>query len=392
MDRFDKKRFKTALLFAAAVILIYAVVMNIGSLGGLIGKIGDIFSPIVAGTVIALILGTPMALFERFLDFLNAKSKLKKKLPEKAVHMISLILTYILAGVALSFVIMVLIPALVDSVNEISRAVESAYPKVLAFLEKQDIKTDDIRAIIDGLDFKSVVSTLTSNAGTIVNTLLSSVSGIFSGLVNAFTATIFSIYLLSNKKRLHKQYLKIVDAYFSERIAPKVKYVVKLVITTFTKFFSGQFLEAIILGLIFFIAMNIFGFPYAPVISMIIGITAFIPYVGAFIGCAIGALLIIFQSPMRALLFIVMFLIIQQLENNLIYPRVVGTSVGLPAMWTFTALIVGGAMYGVVGMLVFIPLASIIYTLVKNDVTSRLKAKAKKKAMEEAEQSEADPQ
>lgn len=379
MNGFDKKRFKTALLFAAAVILIYAVIMNIGRLGGLITRIGDVFAPIIAGTVMALILGTPMAFFERFLNFLNAKSKFKKKLPEKAVHFISMILTYILAGMALSFVIIVLIPALTDSVNEIARAVERAYPKVLAFLEKQDIRTDDIKAIVDSLDIRSILSTVTSNAGAIVGTLMSSVSGIFSGIINAVTAVIFSVYLLANKKILRRQFNKLLDAYGSERTAPKIKYVVDLVITTFSKFFSGQFLEAIILGVIFFIAMSIFGFPYAPVISMIIGITAFIPYVGAFIGCAIGVLLILFQSPMKALLFIVMFLIIQQLENNLIYPRVVGTSVGLPAIWTFTALIVGGAMYGVVGMLIFIPLASILFTLVKNDVASRLKIRAEEK-------------
>jgi predicted PurR-regulated permease PerM len=132
--------------------------------------------------------------------------------------------------------------------------------------------------------------------------------------------------------------------------------------------------------------MTVFGFPYAPVISVVIGVTAFIPYVGAFIGCIVGVLLIMMVSPMRALIFVVMFLIIQQLENNLIYPRVVGGSIGLPAMWTFAALIIGGAVYGVVGMLVFIPLASIIYTLVKNDVSARLKAKKAKAA--EADETE----
>jgi predicted PurR-regulated permease PerM len=190
---------------------------------------------------------------------------------------------------------------------------------------------------------------------------------------------IFSIYLLANKRNLRRQSRKLISAYFPEKTAPKVQYVFDLVITTFSKFFSGQCLEAIILGLIFFIVLSITGFPYAPVISLIIGVTAFIPYVGAFIGCAVGVLLILMQSPMRALIFVAVFLVIQQLENNLIYPRVVGTSIGLPAMWTFAALIVGGAADGVVGMLVFITVASILYTLIRKDVNAKLRVKNEKK-------------
>lgn len=379
MDKNEKKKFKTALLFVTAVILIYTAVTNVGKLGGLITATYNILSPLLMGVLLSLILGTPMAKFERLFTFLNRKSKLKKKLPEKAITLISLILSYLLAVVALSFVIGILIPAVVDSVNEIAKAIEAAYPKVIAFFEESGFDTSDLKAIIESIDFKTVWETFTSNAGTIVDTLLHSVNGIISVLANLVTMVIFSIYILSNKKKLRRQSDKLISAYCSEKQAPKVKYFVDLTVTTFSRFFSGQCLEAIILGIIFFIAMSIFGFPYAPVVSMMIGITAFIPYVGAFIGCAVGVLLILIQSPMKALLFVVMFLIIQQLENNLIYPRVVGGSIGLPAIWTFAALIIGGAMYGVIGMLMFIPLASIIYTLIKNDVKARLKAKAQKK-------------
>lgn len=383
MDKNEKKKFKTGLLFAAAVILIYAAIMNVGKLGGLISATYKILSPLLFGVVLSLILGTPMAKFEQLFNFLNRKSKLKKKLPEKAITLISLILSYILAIVAISFVIGILIPAVVDSVNEIAKAIEAAYPKIIAFFEESGFNTSDIKTLIDSIDFKTVWATFTSNAGTIVDTLLHSVNGIISVVANLVTTVIFSIYILSNKKRLSRQSDRLISAYCSEKWAPKVKSVLDLTVTTFSRFFSGQCLEAIILGIIFFIAMSIFGFPYAPVISMIIGITAFIPYVGAFIGCAVGVLLILIQSPMKALFFVIMFLIIQQLENNLIYPRVVGGSIGLPAMWTFAALIIGGALYGVIGMLVFIPLASIIYTLIKNDVRARLKAKAQKEELQE---------
>ncbi len=388
MDKFDKKKFKNGLLFAAAVILIYATVMNFNKLGGFISAVYAVISPLLLGVVLALILGTPMAKFEQFFNFLNKKSKSKKKLPEKFVTMVSLILSYLLAIVAIVFVIGMLIPALVDSATEIAKAAEAAIPKMIAIMEKHDIETKDLKVLLAKIDFDSLLSHLTANAGNIANTIKASINGIISFLANLVTMVIFSIYLLANKKRIRRQTDDVINAYCSEKHAPKVTYLVDLVVTTFTKFFSGQCLEAVILGSIFFIAMTIFGFPYAPVISVVIGVTAFIPYVGAFIGCIVGVLLILMVSPMRALIFVVMFLIIQQLENNLIYPRVVGGSIGLPAMWTFAALIIGGTLYGVIGMLVFIPLASIIYTIVKNDVSVRLKAKAEKKAQAEEESKE----
>ncbi|MBO5040673.1 MAG: AI-2E family transporter [Clostridia bacterium] len=385
MDKFDKKKFKTGLLFATAVILIYATIMNFHRVGGFISAVYSVISPLLFGVVLALILGTPMAKFEQFFHFLNRKSKSKKKLPEKAITMISLILTYLLAAGAITFVIGALIPALIDSVNEIAKTVEAAMPKVIELMNKHDIDTKDLTAMLSKIDFEAILSHLTVNAGGIADAIKNSVSGFVSAIANLVTMVIFSVYLLANKKRIKSQVGRIIDAYFSEKHAPKVRSFINLTVTTFMRFFSGQCLEAIILGSIFFIVMSIFGFPYAPVISVIIGITAFIPYVGAFIGCFVGVLLILMVSPMRALIFVIMFLIIQQLENNLIYPRVVGGSIGLPAMWTFAALIIGGALYGVVGMLVFIPIASIIYTIVKSDVAARLKAKAEKKAREDAE-------
>lgn len=385
MDKFDKKKFKLGLLFATAVILIYATIMNFHRVGGFISAVYSVIKPLLFGIALALILGTPMAKIEQFFNFLNKKSKAKKKLSEKAITMISLVITYLLAFGAITFVIGSLIPALIDSAREIAKTLEAAMPKMLELMDKHDIETKDLAALISKIDMEAILSHLTVNAGGIADAIKNSVSGFVSAIANIVTMVIFSVYLLANKKRIKTQTGKIIDAYFSESHAPKVRSFIDLVVTTFTRFFSGQCLEAVILGAIFFVVMSIFGFPYAPVISVIIGITAFIPYVGAFIGCFVGVLLILMVSPMRALIFVVMFLIIQQLENNLIYPRVVGGSIGLPAMWTFAALIIGGALYGVVGMLVFIPIASIIYSVIKSDVSARLKAKAEKKAQDESE-------
>lgn len=385
MNDQDKKKFKNGLLFAAAVIVIYSLITNFTSLGGVIKGIVSILTPLLLGVLLSLILGTPMRLFEKLFAFLNRKSKLKKKLPEKAITMISLILTYLLAIGVISFVFIILIPAIKDSVGEITVAVKDMYPKVSEFIRDQGIKMPSFEKISQYVNLGTIWQSLTSNAGTIVDTVINSVNGIITLLANLVTMIIFSVYILANKKKLQRQSEKLVQAYFKEERAAKINYVIKLITKTFSNFFSGQCLEAIILGTIFFIVMSIFRFPYAPIISVVIGVTAFIPYVGAFIGCIVGVILILLISPMRALIFAIMFLIIQQLENNIIYPRVVGTSVGLPAMWTFAALIVGGAVYGVVGMLVFIPITSVLHTLIKNDVNERLEKKNALKAQAEAQ-------
>ena len=388
MEGFNKTKFKTALLFATAVILIYAAITNVSSLAGFCLTVISLLSPLLSGVLLALVLGTPMKMFEQLLEFLNSKSPFKKKLPERAIVLISLVLAYLLAIVALCFVIMILVPAVLDSVNEIIANVTKLYPHAVTFLSNNGFDAEELDAMLKNINFNTIWSALTSNAGAIFNTLVHSVNGIITILANLITTIIFSVYLLANKRKLSRQRRKLISAYFSETKAPKVQYVTDLIISTFSKFFSGQCLEAIILGLIFFIVLSLTGFPYAPVISLIIGITAFVPYVGAFIGCAVGVLLILMQSPMRAFIFVIVFLVIQQLENNLIYPRVVGTSIGLPAMWTFAALIVGGAAYGVIGMLVFIPVTSIIYTLIKRDVNERLRIKNAKKAEQDAKETE----
>jgi predicted PurR-regulated permease PerM len=335
----------------------------------------------------ALILGTPMRKIEQLFELINRKSKAKKKLPEKAIIYISLILTYILAIVAAGLVIGILIPAVSDSVKEIIATVKRVWPDIVSFLKDKGVNTAELEKLLRNVNLESIMLSFTSNFGNVFDTVIHSVNGIITLVANIVTAVIFSIYLLSNKRKLKNQSEKLVKAYLPEKKASRTQYVIDLTVTTFSKFFSGQCLEAIILGLIFFIILSITGFPYAPVISLIIGITAFIPYVGAFIGCAIGVLLILMDAGIiRALIFIAVFLVVQQLENNLIYPRVVGTTIGLPAIWTFAALIVGGAVYGVVGMLVFIPVTSIIYTLIRNDVHARLKAKeASRIKPEEAE-------
>lgn len=375
MNDNEKKKVKKALLFVTAVILIYVAIVNFGSFGGRLVSFFSLFSPLLLGVVLSMLLGTPMRKFEVFFRFLRTKMKTKRKPSDRLIANVSLVLTFLLAGLVIYFVGNSVLPAIGSSFNGIFSNISDYYPKALAFLKEHGLDTTKIEELLAEVNFEELFKTLSSSAGTIVQTAMSTVTGVFSLLTNLVTAIIFAVYILANRRDLNRQFSKILHAYFRPRTAEKIRSVSDLVMKTFSRFFSGQCLEAIILGFIFFVAMSIFNFPYAVVISVVIGVTALIPYVGAFIGCIIGGLLILMDSPMKAVLFVAMFLVIQQLENHLIYPRVVGTSVGLPAIWTFAALIAGGALYGVVGMLLFIPATSVIYTLLKNDVNSRLRHK-----------------
>ena len=341
----------------------------------------SLFSPLLFGIVLALVLNLPLRGIERVIGYLNRKSKLKKKLSEKGITFISLTLTFVLAGLLIFFVGNGIMPQVVESFKSIADSVETYYPKALSYLENWGIDTANLKEFLAKVDLNEIWKALTENAGTILDTAKNTVNGVLNILTTLVTAIIFAAYLLANRHNLARQGSKLLSAYCKPQTAYKIRYVGKLIIRTFSNFFSGQCLEAVILGMIFFVAMTIGGFPYAVVISVIIAVTALVPYVGAFIGCIIGALLIFMQSPLRAVAFVIMFLVIQQLENHLIYPRVVGTSVGLPAIWTFAALIAGGAVYGVVGMILFIPAASVLYSLIRADVNARVKAKYGEKAV-----------
>lgn len=371
----ENRRFRSNLLFAALVILIYVFITNLDALGGKVIGFFSLFSPLLSGILLALILNIPLRSMEKFFHMLNSKSNRRRKLSEKTITMISLVLTMVLAILLLYFVGNSIIPQIVESFKSIIGSIETYYPKALSYLEDWGIDTTELREFMSKIDLNEVWKTLSDNAATILDTAFSTVKGAFTVITNIVTAIIFAVYILANRQNLKRQTNKILKAYCKPQTGHKIRYVGKLIIQTFSNFFSGQCLEAIILGIIFFIVMSIGRFPYAIVISVIIAVTALIPYVGAFVGCAIGAVLIFMQSPLRALAFIIMFLIIQQLENHLIYPRVVGTSVGLPAIWTFAALIAGGAVFGVAGMILFIPAASVLYSLLRSDVNNRIRKK-----------------
>ena len=220
---------------------------------------------------------------------------------------------------------------------------------------------------------QTAIDFLKNGAGSVLTSTFSVARTVINYLVNFFIGFVFACYILLQKEKLSRQIKKVLYAFLPEKAVQKTLDVASLSYRTFSNFVTGQCLEAVILGTMFFVVMSIFQFPYALLIGVVIAFTALIPIFGAFIGCVIGAFLILVVNPMKALMFIILFLVLQQIEGNLIYPHVVGGSVGLPSIWVLLAVTVGGSLMGVLGMLIFIPLFSVLYALFREFVYKRLK-------------------
>jgi len=374
MDEKMKSRFKYGLLFVAAVAVIFVVLFNFYSVWEVLGKAVSMLSPLIVGGCTAFILNVPMRGFEKLI--MKMQKKAKYKLKQRAIEFISLILTLIAVVLLIFIVSIVVFPRIADSVVSLYNTVMEGYPKLLAQIEEFGFDTSVISQWIEKMNIEKVVQTLTSNAKNIVDTLTSAASSVFSVAFNAFTGLIIAIYILSNKRTLSRQIKRLLYAFLRKPAADRICEIAKLSSDTFSGFFAGQTKECCILCLMFLVVLGIFGYPYAGVISLVIAVLAVIPYVGAFLGCAIGVLLLLMvMSPIRVLWFVVIFLVVQQIENQFVYPKVVGKSVGLPAMWTLLAALLGGKLFGIIGLLFFIPFTSVLYTILQENMRSRLKKK-----------------
>lgn len=355
-------------------IVLYWLLHDTDRVSAVKATISDVFSPFILGGVLAFILNVPM----RFLENTPLK-KMKKAVPRRAL---AVVLTFILLLLVISLVVWLLVPQLINTVNALIPAlidfatrVETGLRNLLnenpELLEWLNANTD-----FETVNWSSLVKEALSGFGNLASSVLgravSAISSVFSGAFTAVIALVFCIYCLFQKETLARQGRKLLYAYCRESFADSVIRVFRLTNSTFSNFLSGQCIEVCILGSLFAICMAIFRMPFIPLISVVIAVTAFIPIVGAWTGCILGAFLIFVQDPMLAVWFVVMFLVIQQIENNMIYPRVVGTSVGLSGMWVLVAVSVGGELMGVIGMFLMIPIVSVLYTLLKEVVNNRL--------------------
>ena len=242
----------------------------------------------------------------------------------------------------------------------------------MAFIEKYGILPENITETLTGIDWRSkisqIVQVLTSGIGSVMDILISAVTSVFSWVVSALLSVIFSIYLLSGKEKLVCQFRKLTRHYLKDTWVKKLNYVLDIANDCFHKYIVGQCTEAVIIGILCTVGMLILRLPYATMIGALVGFTALIPVAGAYIGAIVGAFMILTISPMKAVIFLVFILVLQQLEGNIIYPKIVGSSMGLPGMWVLAAVTVGGGVMGIIGMLLGVPLAATLYRLIQNDV------------------------
>lgn len=363
-------KFHEALFLIVFAVVFYAVMNNLSMVGHAFWFLMDLLEPLIIGGILAFFMNVPMGALERLLA--RAQTRRGKKVRERANAMVSLTITYVGSFFVIIAVLYILIPQLVATIPGIIASVESAVPRFLTFLESHNIDGAQIESLLSGLNLRTLLSTLLDNYQQIISTSLSAVTSVAEVLIMGISGIVISVYILANKKKLKRQCRKMLYAYVDKRYADKTIEVASLTNKTFSSFLSGQCVEAVILGFLFLITMSILGLPFAPVISVFIALTAMIPYVGAFLGGAVGVLLIITVSPMKALIFLVTFLVLQQLEEQLIYPRVVGSSVGLSPIWILVSVFVGGKLFGIIGMLFFIPLTSVVYSLLSLNVRHRL--------------------
>lgn len=367
---------KIGLFLIAAGAVMLSLAWHFGSVIGLLGWTITILKPVFLGFAIAYVINVPMSKMEK--HFTKISQKKNWNVSSSTVSTVSMILSLIFIGTTVAVILWFIIPHLIDSIKTAVNSIQTTYPKAIAYLENHGIDADPLEKAIKSINWKDFALKMEKHLNSIVKFSFSALTTVISSVFTYFTAFILAIYMLANKYTLKKQFRRLLDACVKPGVSREIQSVLSIANRSFSNFIAGQCLEAVILGVLFFITLSLLNIPYAFLLSVLIAITAVIPYVGGFIGFFIGAVMILFIDPFKALVFAITFLILQQLEGQLIYPRVVGKSVGLPPVWTLIAVLVGGELGGVLGMLIFIPLTSVIYTLTGQFIRSREAKKGKK--------------
>lgn len=373
----DKQTLKKLRWLIVFTLLAFILLWRFDKVVYVVSFLGGILAPFILGGAIAFILSVPMACLER----LFYKLCKKETLPEKRLRPFSLILTLLLVSVILALVILVIFPELGSTISSLGKTIQTKLPILLAEFDKFLRDNKEIAYWLNNINFnweeimQKILAMFQTGADFILGSTFSIAQSIFSGVTTFVIGLVFACYILIQKEKLREQCRKVLYAYLKPQQAERVFEIATLTHHTFAKFLTGQCLEAVILGTMFFVSMTIFKFPYALLVGVLISVTALIPIFGAFIGCIVATFLILVVNPPQAIGFIILFFVLQQLEGNFIYPYVVGGSVGLPSIWVLVAVTLGGSLMGIIGMLIFIPLMSVLYTLFRQDVYKRLEQK-----------------
>lgn len=369
-------KWKTCFRVGCSIFLLFLCIHYWDGFVVLLSRILSAASPVFAGLIIAYILNILMSFYERhYFKKLSAKKIVKNS--RRPVCMVLAMVT--LVGIV-ALIISLVIPELVSCVKFLVAEIPPAMEDLLSNELVMEVLPTTMLSELSKIDWQNSISTIakviTSGLGSTMSTIYSAVSSVFSAIITFFIALIFSVYLLLGKEQLQNQCRRLMHNYMRPKWVEKFMYVFDVVNDSFHRYIVGQCTEAVILGLLCMIGMLILGLPYAVMIGSLIGFTALIPVAGAYIGAGVGAFMIFTISPVEALIFLIFILVIQQVEGNLIYPKVVGNSIGLPAIWVLATVTVGGSLMGISGMLIGVPIAAAFYRLLKEDVTRREAAAA----------------
>lgn len=373
LSKLSMKKIRELIIFTVLLVVAlwkFEVVIDV------LKTIWGIIFPFVLGGAIAFVINVPMSFLEKKIF---GKTKDGNKVGKKLARPISLLLTIILAVGVIALVMFGVIPQLTRTMGSLMISIANFVPQMQNWIRDFSHNNQEIMKLVNQVQFnqdqaiKWGISILGSGAGNMMNTTMSAVGSIVSGFATFFIAFSFACYILFQKEKLHVQIRKVFFAFISKQKAEAFLKICSLTYQTFANFLTGQCVEAVILGSMFVVTLSILKMPYALLIGILIAFTALVPIFGAFIGCAVGSFLIFMVNPKQAVLFIIVFLLLQQIEGNLIYPHVVGGSVGLPSIWVLAAVAIGGNLMGIIGMLIFIPLVSVFYTIFREFVYLRLK-------------------
>ena len=369
----NKKTLRFLFGGAAGCIILYWLLHDTERLAVLLGNVGAVLSPFVVGAVLAFVLNVPMRGFENWF---------KKIKNDRGRRALAILLTMIAVILVLTGVVYLLVPQLIETIETLIATLPGFFNRTKTFIQEFLNDNPELMAwVYENTDFQKIdwagliekgVGWISASLDKILNGALTTVVTLGNGVFDAVISLVFALYCLARKEILARQGRRILYSVLPEKFSDETVRILRMANSTFSNFISGQCLEALILGSMFAVSMSIFRMPYMPLVSVVIAVTALVPIVGAFAGCVLGAFFILVNNPGQAFWFVIMFLILQQIEGNLIYPRVVGTSVGLPGMWVLVAVAVGGDLMGVGGMLLMIPLTSVLYALAREFTDKRL--------------------
>ena len=368
----NKKNMQQLMILISFGIGLFWILSNLELVLGFLSHFIHLLLPFIIGAIIAFILNIPMTKIESFI-----KGKLKNKNTKLPIRTISITLSLVFFLTFILLICFLLIPELIDNIQLLIKNIPHFFENIQTWILNLAGNYPEIQTKIQEVfkDTTNVNNIMINVLNYIINGSINFITSLISSLFTIFTAIVFAVYMLSQKEYLHRGVTKMMYAYLKKDHVEKITDIASLSNRTFSKFISGQCVEAFILGTIFFVVLTLLRFPYALIISVVTTVTALIPMFGAMIAMIIGALLIAVTNPLEAVLFIIVFQVIQQIENNFIYPKVVEKSVGLASMWTLMAVILGGSMFGIVGMIIGLPLASILYAILRKVTNDRLNKK-----------------